>query len=124
MRRLASTIFLGAVLVITGCVSRDAMMVDTTSRAPTDNVDIFKDGQKPEKPYKVIGYLTQLGPRQEELFALKSFVKEAKKRGAEGLIFEVPATGDVKSDLIFGQNGGLGGSKTEYTFKCNLIAYE
>jgi hypothetical protein len=91
------------------------MIIDHSTRTPTTQIDVFK-GQKPNKPYKVIATLSQLGPRQEELRALKDFVEKAKKLGGNGVIFEYPPQGDQRYDI--------GGLRNEYNFKADVIVYE
>jgi len=108
-----------ALLVITGCASTDEVITDTTKRPPTTSVDIFKEGQVPDRHFKQIAELSFLGPREDELRAQKFFVERARKLGGNGIIFSVVLAGEKSSGTAFGFN-----TSTAWVFRGKVIVYE
>ena len=110
-------VFLG-LLVLAGCVTAPNNTVfDATKRLPTTTVDIFRDGQKPEKPYTEIGELSQEYFVGEDAVVMKGFVETAKKRGADGIIMLPGRDGAYKLDL-FGRSGN------HYVWHAIMIAWK
>jgi hypothetical protein len=101
---------------LSGCATTDKIVLDSAPRPPTTNVDVFKDGTKPTRPFKEIAELSYLGPREDELKALTRFLGEAKKMGGDGVLFYVEY-GGVKG-------GGTLFQSTAYVFKAKVIVYE
>jgi len=119
-----SLLAFAAVITLTGCVSRDAIVIDNSiHRNPAQSVDVYTEGRMPDRPYKVFATFSWLGPRQDELRATKWFISQAKGLGADGMIFEWPPRGDQKSMGLWGANGGGFGSSTAYVFKGDAFVY-
>jgi len=105
-----------AFLFLAGCATTDQVVLDSTKRPPTTNVDIYKEGKLPERKFKEIAELSFLGPREDELRAQKRFIGQAKKMGGNGVIFTV-AGGSLKG-------GGTLFQTVAYVFKGKVIVYE
>jgi hypothetical protein len=103
-------------LVAIGCATTDKVMLDETVRAPTTSIQVFKGAEIPQKKYKEIATMSFLGPREDELKALRNFVKRGKQMGANGIIVEEPSSGGVK--------GGLFGVSSSFLFKARAIVFE
>src|ERR1700722_1118736 len=73
-------------ILLAGCATTNTVIFDSTKRAPTTEVDVYKDRKKPTRTYTEIAELSYLGPREEELTALKRFVTQSKSLGGNGLI--------------------------------------
>ena len=116
MKQLSSLIGIAALLFITGCASTDALISDSTKRAPTTSVEVFKEEQMPSRKFKEIAELSYLGPREDELRAQKKFMAQAKSLGGNALIFTV-SNGSLKG-------GGTLFQTVAYVFKGKVIVYE
>jgi hypothetical protein len=116
MKRLAFPLPLILVL-LAGCASTDSVILDSSHRAPTTNVDVYKVGEKPKRAFKEIARLSFLGPREDEFKALRHFVSEAKKLGAGGILLEPTEDGGMRT--VYG-----GRLTTTFVFKATAIAYE
>jgi hypothetical protein len=116
MKRFSTLLGLITVLLITGCATTDEVMLDSTKRAPTTSVDIYKDGKMPVREFKEIAELSFLGPREDELRAQKRFIGQAQKMGGNGVIFTVDG-GSLKG-------GGTLFQTVAYVFKGKVIVYE
>ncbi len=123
MKQISALIGLAALLVITGCASTDEFVSDSTPRAPTMSVEVFKEGQMPDKKFKEIAELSFLGPREDELRAQKFFIGRAQELGGDGIIFSVVPAGE-KGGGVFGPKGGGFGISTAWVFKGKVIVYE
>jgi hypothetical protein len=110
-------------LLVSGCVTADKIVMDSTPRPPTTSVDVFKDGRKPDRNFKEIAELSFLGPREEELRAQKRFILQAKELGGNGVLFSVVEAGQ-KGGGAFGPSGGGFGVSTAWVFKGTVIFYE
>src|SRR5207253_1089526 len=113
-------LLLSFIFLLNGCASTEKIVLDNTKRPPTTNVDVYKPGEKPNRPFKEVAKLSFLGPRQDEFKALRHFVSQAKKIGANGLLVEKTEEGGMKGH--FGAFGG--GFGTEFVFKSTAIVYE
>ncbi|MDB6026790.1 MAG: hypothetical protein JWM68_3013 [Verrucomicrobiales bacterium] len=116
IKRFSTLLGLLTVLLITGCASTDEIVLDSTKRASTTSVDIYKDGKLPDRKFKEIAELSFLGPRDAELRAQKRFMGQAQKMGGNGVIFSVDG-GSVKG-------GGTLFQTVAYVFKGKVIVYE
>jgi hypothetical protein len=116
MKRFSTLLGLLTVLFITGCATTDEILLDSTKRAPTTSVEIYKDGTMPDRKFKEIAELSFLGPREDELRAQKRFIGQAKKMGGNGVIFTV-SNGSLKG-------GGTLFQTVAYVFKGKVIVFE
>ena len=116
MKQISILIGLATLLLITGCASTDEVISDSTKRAPTTSVEVFKDGNMPNQKFKEIAELSYLGPREDELRAEKRFIGQAKKLGGNGIIFTI-SNGSLKG-------GGTLFQTVAYVFKAKVIVYE
>ena len=115
MKRLA--FLLPSILVLlTGCASTDSVILDSSHRAPTTNVDVYKVGEKPKRAFKEIARLSFMGPREDEFKALRHFVSEGKKLGANGILLEPTEDGGMRT--VYG-----GRLTTTFFFKATAITY-
>lgn len=123
MNRTTALAALTLLLILTGCASTNEVVSDPTPRPPTKAVEVFKDGQIPQKQFKQIAELSFLGPREDELRAEKFFIRRAQKLGGNGILFSIVPAGERGAGL-FGANGGGFGVSTAWVFKGNVIVYE
>ena len=123
MKRINTLLALSALLLAAGCATTDEVILDSTPRAPTTSVDIYKDGKTPDRKYKEIAELSFLGPREEELRAQKRFIAQAQKMGGNGVLFAVVPAGQ-KGGGAFGASGGGFGFSTAWVFTGKVIVYE
>lgn len=106
------SLLLVTIFSISGCAPMDSAVYDSTSRAPTTKIDIYKDGRMPDRQYKIIGEIAMPGHRDDELLRQRQIVEKAKQMGGEGLIFTVSASGQNALGVM------------EWLFKGNVIVYE
>lgn len=123
MKRIIASLALVPLVLAFGCVTADKVVTDTTPRPRTTTVDIYKEGNAPDKKYKQIAELSFLGPREEELRAQKRFMHQAQELGGNGILFAVVPAGQ-KGGGAFGPNGGLFGVSTAWVFTGKVIVYE
>jgi hypothetical protein len=107
-----------AMLLISGCSSRalKAVVLDVTKRAPTERVDVFRNGETPQRRFKAIGEFSFEGKENEEEKALALFVSQGKKMGAQALMTE-------KHVSRFVQHGDFG-RENFYLFEARAAVYE
>src|SRR5438552_12018718 len=94
-----------AALLVTGCASTDRIMYDTTKRPPKQNVKLYPRGTAPEGKYLRIATLTFLGPPEDEAKAVRHFVKDAKKLGADGIVYLGLDMPQMKGGIFVGRGG-------------------
>ena len=119
MKRMNKYLALLTVAIITGCASTNEVVTDSATRHPTKAVDVFKDGNTPNRAYKQIGELSFLGPREDELRAEKYFISRAKKMGGDGILFNVVLAGQKSGGSMYGFS-----SSTAWVFKGKVVVYE
>jgi hypothetical protein len=88
-----------------GCVSMSTD--DSVRRAPTTQIDCFRDGLSPSRPYKEIGTLERKGDLDDQASIEKQFVTKAKAVGGNGLLL-------MRAPTLRG----------DYTFSAKIIVYE
>jgi len=116
MKRITTLFLLGVLLVAVGCAPLDRAIYDSTKRQPTASIDVYKDGKVPDRKYKEIGELLMPGHREDELMRQQQLVEEAKRMGANGLIFVAEPAGMKGGGTIF--------QVIEWVFKGKVIVYE
>jgi hypothetical protein len=119
MKLLHSILGLSLLLLITGCASTDEVVLDSTQRPHTTSIEVFKDGNVPQKAYKEIAELSFLGPREDELRAQKFFVERARKLGGNAILFNVVLAGQKSGGSMYGYH-----TSTAWVFKGKVIVYE
>jgi hypothetical protein len=67
-----------------GCVSMSTN--ESVQRAPTTQIDLFRDGLIPPRPHKEIGALESSGGLEEQASIEKKFIGKAKAIGGNALI--------------------------------------
>lgn len=112
MKIIFTTLLLAA--FITACATTDKVILDSTPRPPTTQIDVYKDANTCTKPFKAIAELTFLGPREDELKAQRYFIKQAQALGGNGILFGIENAGM--------KGNGFGVSMT-YIFKAKVITY-
>jgi len=106
MRQNSLHFYLAVLLCLAGgCVNMTTY--DSVKRPPTTQIDIFRDGTKPSRPYREIGTVGQDVRLSEQAGIEKRLVEKAKAIGANAIILQ-PAT-------------RLGES---FRFIASIIAYE
>lgn len=115
MKSISKVLALVSLLWFTGCASTDEVITDSTKRQSTASIDVFKDGQTPNRQFKPIAELSFLGPREEELRAQKFFTGRAEKLGGNAIVFTVAPAG---------QKGGGIAFSTAFLFKGLVVVYE
>ena len=107
------------IALASGCASTDQIILDSSKRPPTTSVEVFKDGESPNKSFKAIAELSFLGPREDELRAQKRFVAQAQKMGGNAVIFTVVEAGQKGGGGMWGFN-----TSTAWVFKGKVVVYE
>ena len=79
-------------------------MFDTTKRQATTNVEVFHESQKPNRPYKEIGELSQEYFTGEDGVVMQNLVGQARKHGADAIIMLPGRDAAYKFDP-FGRSG-------------------
>jgi hypothetical protein len=105
-------------LFVAGCASDGA--ANATKPQPTANVEMFRDGQKPTRPYKEIALLTDDGGIKEQGEIEAKFVKRAKTLGANALILQDPVKSGGEANAL---GFGFGWHDTYY-YKASAVVYE
>ncbi len=77
------------VCVIIGCASLEPY--DGIKRSPKSQIDIYEVGKAPTRPYKVIMSFSAAGGIGDEANKRRAFVDQARKLGADAIIFKAPA---------------------------------
>ena len=100
---------------LVGCESVPVAF-DGVKREAKTQIDVYMNGKKPEKPYKVIAAFAERDGPEREASRQNSFIAQAKKLGADGIIINSVDSGGV----AYGPFGG--GSKA--MFRATAIVYE
>ena len=108
-----SIIFSSLFILLAGCATPDSSV--SIGSGPK-RIELFRDGQKPNRLYKEIGLLTDDGALGEQGDIEAKFIKKAKKMGADALILSplVKTGGELK---------GFGIVDT-YLYKASAIVYD
>jgi hypothetical protein len=107
------TVLTITVLVLAGCAT-DTQQASGKGSAVT--LDVFRDGNKPSRPYKEIRLLTDEGRAVEQPTIEDKMLKKAQALGGVGIIFfPKEATGAEAS--------GLFGVSTTFLYKASVIVY-
>ena len=101
--------------LLVGCASSDAQF-DSVKRKRADQVDVFRNGQKPTRTFREISLLTDDGGLGEEGKIEAKMIKKAKRLGANAIIFQpiVKSGGELK---------GFSWVET-YLYKAAVVVYE
>jgi hypothetical protein len=112
--------FSSALLVafLFGCSSAPREVIyDHTQRQRTVAVEVFRDGNKPEKPYKEIGEIAYEDFGGEEPRVMNEMLDRARKLGANALIMQPRVDTDYQFNP-FGRSG------SRYMYKAIAVVYE
>ena len=112
------------VVVAVGCATTDRIVYDQTLRPPTQSVKLYPKGTTPDVKHTRIATLTFLGPPEDEAKAIRYFIKDAKKLGADGVVYLGPEMPQMKGGLVIGRGGGFGSFGAAYIFKADAIVTE
>lgn len=88
LRLIAVPVLASSLLWLCGCASTGSST--RTTATPVADVEIFRDGAVPPKPYKEIGKLTDDGKEGEQAEIEAKMIKQAKKMGASAILFDKP----------------------------------
>jgi hypothetical protein len=116
--QLIATTFVTILLV--GCASTDKVMLDTTKRPRTQQVEVIRAGDKPQRTCKPIAEFTFLGLPEEESKAMRQFIAEAKKSGANAILLLPVENAGLRGR--FGHQSLIG--IPHRVFKATAIVYE
>jgi hypothetical protein len=106
------TLLLGCVPALTmGCATSS-----TTTAVPSAQIDVFRDGATPNRPFKELRVLKDDGKAIEQAEIEAKMMKQAKKMGGNAIIFEKP--------LPSGQEFDFSGLKLTYLYKGRVIVYQ
>jgi hypothetical protein len=89
---------------LVGCRTPQAVQFDNVKRAPTTELDIYREGQKPTKEYKEIGEVSYEDFGGEDSNAMKHLIEKAKSIGANGIVL-IPSRGTGLEFNPFGRSG-------------------
>lgn len=101
--------------LLLGCASNGT---GASQAATGKQIEIFKDGRLPSKPYSVIGSVTDDARLEEEPAIEAKMKKQAIKMGGDALIFE------PKTETGFDVHPWGWGAKKSYLYKANVIKYQ
>jgi len=106
-------------VILVGCAtSENQVSYDTEKRAASKQLDIFRDGAKPDRKYREIGMLGDEGRRGEQAGIEAKILKKARAMGANAVIFlPLEKTGEEVN------LGSLGLAET-FAYKALAVAYE
>jgi len=82
---------------------------DGVKREPKTSIDVYEAGQTPSKPYKVIMSFSAEGGIGDEAKRQREFTEDAKKLGADAIIFKPTQQG------AWHYGGFGGGSKASFS---------
>jgi hypothetical protein len=106
---LLSSLFFA--LIVTGCQS-------VTEYDQNPGIDVFEaPGQKPSKPIKLLGEITDDGPLIKKADLQAMMVKRAKKRGADFIILHEPVPAGVGFSPF-------GGAQQTYLYRGQFGKYQ
>ena len=116
---LALVLMIGIVAMLSiGCATTHVTKMDSTKREPTTNIDIYTDKADVKVPYKQIAILNaEGGELASQETVMKSLINQAKKLGANGIIY-----GGEDSKTKMSTLGGFSAS-TVNTAKAIAIVY-
>lgn len=102
-----SSLFLLAIqlCLASGCVNMSTY--DSAQRTPTKEIEIFREGLTPARPYKEIGTIEQRGEPDQQSSIERRFAAKAKSIGGNGFLLQ-------RSPTLEGA----------YEFKATIIVYE
>lgn len=106
-----------ALALLMGCAAPRDVLYDATKRAPTQTVDVFRDGAKPEKPVNEIGELAYEDFGGEEPRVMRKMIDRAKRLGANAIIVK-PRTDTGYSFNLFGRSGN------KYMYRSIVAVYQ
>ena len=115
--KIRDTIGLLLIVFLFGCASPQEAMFDNTKRQPTTSVDVFREGNKPQKQYKEIGEVSYEDFGGEDAHAMKELIAKAQKIGANGIIMQ-PRQDTGYNFKLFGRSGN------KYIWKAVAVVYE
>lgn len=93
------------VFVFAGCGSLQPY--DGVNRSPKTQIDVYEAGQAPKKPYKVIQSFSAEGGMGDEANKHRDFVEQAKKLGADAIIFKPSQMGGIAVTPFGGGSKGV-----------------
>ena len=102
MKPMIPILLLTALLV--GCAAPREVLYDTTPRQSTAAVEVFRDGNKPPKPYSEIGEIAFEDFGGEEPKVMQEIVARAQRLGANAVILQ-PRTETGYQFNPFGRSG-------------------
>lgn len=110
MSRKLILVWLLALIFAPGCVAPGA------ERRPGALVEVFRDGQKPSKAFKEVGFLTDDGGLGEQGKIEGKFLRKAKRMGANAIImYPLQKTGaELKGFSVV----------DTFLYKASVIVYE
>ncbi len=76
-----------------GCIATSVARFDSEKRQPKAQIDVFTPGHNPERAYKEIASFSAGGKPFDESKAHASFISQAKKMGADGIILKPTTSG-------------------------------
>jgi hypothetical protein len=101
-------------LLFAGCATQSK-----TGLPPTTQVDIFRDGTKPEKSCKEIGRLDDDGKESEQPEIEAKMIKRAKSMGGNAIVFEKPKPSGMEAGPW-----SFGSLKYTYLYRATVFVYE
>jgi hypothetical protein len=114
MRLICLLILTFCTFLETGCTSYSAY----EKLPPTQKVEIFRDGAKPDRKYREIGMLGDDGRKSEQAGIEGKMIKRAKGMGGNAIIFAPLEQSGAEL------TPGMVGLADTFTFKAIVIVYE
>lgn len=103
-----------ALVCVFGCATQTSQ---TAVRPATAEVDVYRDGQKPQKNYKELTLLTDDGRIEEQQAIEAKMIRKAKSMGANAIIFHALIDSGGEGQMF-------GGWKKTYFYKASVVVYE
>jgi hypothetical protein len=117
MVKTISTFIVAALLLslVSGCASHPLKGYDGVGRQPKSDIDVYEDGNVPNKRYKIIMEFSAKGDGGKEAKIHRSFIEQAKKYGGDAIILK-PNQG--------GFSAGIMGAKSINSYSAIAVVYQ
>lgn len=115
---LASLALTAALTLLAGCESTPSQSGNRSAVATAD-VEVFRDGAEPAKPFKEIGVLKDDGKEAEQEEIEKKLIKKAKQMGGDAILFDKPKQSGMEMDFF-----SFGASKFTYLYRARVVVYQ
>ncbi|MBI2926385.1 MAG: hypothetical protein HYY24_11880 [Verrucomicrobia bacterium] len=103
-----------AVLLLAGCET-----LESKGNSGGKQVEVFRDGKEPSRPYTVLESIADDGREEEEPTIEAKMIKKAQRLGADAILFEPKKESGYEATPIW-----WGGVKKTYLYKAKAVKYQ